>query len=412
MPDKAALIGRLERLVTEGKTLTTGTSLASVLQRIADLARSLMKARYAAIGLLAPDRQTLELFVTSGLTEEEIARIGAPPRGGGLLGTVIRHPRALRVARIADHPDSVGFPSHHPPMESFLGVPVIGPHGVVGNLYVTDLLEPGAFSQEDEHLLGLLAGMAGAAVENARLHEESARLVGDVQDLLRSRERFFAMVNHELRNAIAAVYGWAEMLTRRKDPASLPKAAFEVLESAESAVTLINDLLDLSRLDEDRLRPVPRDLDLVPVLKRAIAKQTPSAEAKQVTLELVAPDDGVPCRTDAHRVEQIMVNLLSNAVRHTPEGTRVAVHCERNRETVHLAVVDDGLGVPEDRLDRIFDVYQSREPGQGIGLGLPLSRRLARLLQGELRAGNRPPPAKGACFILTLPRRLREDREP
>ena len=109
------------------------------------------------------------------------------------------------------------------------------------------------FTEEDEYIAVLLASTIAAVVENARLHEESARLLEEVQQLHRSRERFFAMVNHELRNSLAAVYGWAEMLVRKKDPATVPPAAFEVLDSAQQAVGLINDLLDLSRLDEDRL---------------------------------------------------------------------------------------------------------------------------------------------------------------
>lgn len=409
MPDKAALISRLERLVAGGNALMGEPHLAAVLQRIADLARSVIETRYAAVGLLAPDRRSLEVFVTSGLTPEEVERIGPPPRGLGLLGTIIRSQHPLRLERITDHADSIGFPPNHPRMEAFIGVPMVGQHGVLGNLYLTDRVDGRPFGNEDEHLLLLLASMAARSVENARLHEDTGRLVADVQALLRSRERFFAMVNHELRNAIAAVYGWAEMLTRRKEPSDVPKAAFEVLESAESAVALINDLLDLSRLDEDRLRPVPQDLDLVPVLRRAIAKQTPSARAREVRVELEAPAEGVPCRTDAHRVEQIMVNLLSNAVRHTEERSRVLVRCDHAGDAVEVAVLDEGPGVPEDRLDRIFDVYHTGSDGEGVGLGLPLSRRLARLLHGELRAGNRPPPERGASFTLHLPCRPDHD---
>jgi signal transduction histidine kinase len=115
-------------------------------------------------------------------------------------------------------------------------------------------------------------------VENARLHEESARLIEEVQELHRTRERFFAMVNHELRNALAGVYGWAEMLVRKKDPATVPRAAFEVLDSARQAIGLINDLLDLSRLDEDRLKPVIRGVDPGAIARRAFGHVTPAAE--------------------------------------------------------------------------------------------------------------------------------------
>src|SRR5262249_13583836 len=153
--------------------------------------------------------------------------------------------------------------------------------------------------------------------ENARLHEESARLLEEVQQLHRSRERFFAMVNHELRNALAATYGWAEMLVRKKDPTTVPPAAFEVLDSAGQAVGLINDLLDLSRLDEDRLRPVMRSVDPVAVARRAIGRVTPAAAAKRATLTTDFPPRLPTCLTDASRLEQILVNLLGNAIRHT-----------------------------------------------------------------------------------------------
>ena len=165
-------------------------------------------------------------------------------------------------------------------MHSFLGVPIVGRRGVFGNLYLTEKIGAEAFTDEDEHIAVLLAAITAAAVENARLHEESARLLEEVQQLHRTRERFFAMVNHELRNALAAVYGWAEMLVRKKDPATVPRAAFEVLDSAQQAIGLINDLLDLSRLDEDRLKPVIRAVEPASVARRAIGRITPAAEAR------------------------------------------------------------------------------------------------------------------------------------
>jgi signal transduction histidine kinase len=288
-------------------------------------------------------------------------------------------------------------------MGSFLGVPLIGKDGVLGHLYMTEKAGGGPFSEQDEHLMVLLAGMAATAVENARHHEESARLITEVQTLLRSRERFFAMVNHELRNAIAGVYGWAEMLVRRKEPTTVPKAAFEVLESAETAAALINDLLDLSRLDEDRLKPVLKDVDCSVVLRRAVSRVTPAAEGKSVRVDIVHAVEVNACRTDAHRVEQILVNLLTNAIRHTPPGTAVEVEVKTEPGQLVVSVADEGGGIASDHLEEVFDIYHTKadEEGRGVGLGLPLSRRLARLLGGDLSAGNREP--AGARFTLRLP---------
>lgn len=394
---------RLERLVAAGTLLTSEPSLERVLQQTAAIAAEVIGARYAAIGVLAPDGRVLESFVTYGVTPEERALVGPPPRGHGILGLVIREARVIRLPDIARHPDSYGFPPHHPPMRSFLGAPVIGRRGVFGNLYLTEKLGGDEFTDEDEHIIQLLAGQIAAAVENAQLHEESARLLEEVQQLHRSRERFFAMVNHELRNALAATFGWAEMLVRKKDPTTVPPAAFEVLDSAEQAISLINDLLDLSRLDEDRLRPVIRTVDPAAVIRRATGRVMPAAAAKRVTMTLDVPKQLPPCQTDASRVEQILVNLLGNAIRHTPDATEVRLSAALADSKIVITIEDQGHGIAPDDVEQIFDVYVTKaaEEGRGVGLGLPLSRRLARLLGGDLRAV--PRPGQGGCLVLELP---------
>ena len=397
---------RLERLVLASSTLIAELSLEGVLQKVVQVAAEVIGARYAAIGVLAPDGRILESFTTHGITPEQRALIGPPPRGHGILGLVIREARPIRLPDLVQHPDSYGFPPHHPEMHSFLGVPIVGRRGVFGNLYLTEKLDADAFTEEDEHIAVLLAATAAATVENARLHEESARLLEEVQELQRTRERFFAMVNHELRNALAAVFGWAEMLVRKKDPATVPRAAFEVLDSAQLAIGLLNDLLDLSRLDEDRLKPVIRAVEPGAMARRAIGRVTPSAEARHVRLELDLADALPSCETDASRVEQILVNLLGNAIHHTPEASTVHLAVAARNGLVFYVVRDEGPGISEGDVERVFDIYVTKAVGEnrGVGLGLPLSRRLARLLGGELRAVCTP--GQGGRFVLELPAAL------
>jgi signal transduction histidine kinase len=394
---------RLEHLVLITSALIAEVSLEDALQHIVESAADLIGARYAAVGVLAPDGRLLESFTTHGIDEEQRARIGTLPRGHGILGLVIREARPIRLPDLTRHPDSYGFPPHHPPMHSFLGVPIVGRRGVFGNLYLTEKLGGALFSAEDEYVAVLLAGSVAAVVENARIHEESARLLEEVQQLHRTRERFFAMVNHELRNALAAVYGWSEMLVRKKDPATVPPAAFEVLDSAQQAVGLINDLLDLSRLDEDRLKPVIRAVEPGSIAKRAAGRVLPAADSRQVSLELEATAGLPTCETDASRVEQILVNLLGNAIQHTPERSTVRLRVTSEGADIHYTVSDEGPGIPEVDLERIFDIYATKKEGdmRGVGLGLPLSRRLARLLGGDLQAFARP--GAGGQFILKLP---------
>lgn len=396
---------RLERLLDVSTALLSELSLEGVLQKVVETATEVIGARYAALGVLSEDGTSLSSFVTAGIDPATHRKIGALPRGRGILGLLIRHPRIIRLPDLTSHPDSYGFPKHHPVMTSFLGVPVTGRRGVFGNLYLTEKIGAEEFTEEDARLAMLFANQVAAAVENARLHEESARLLEEVQHLHRTRERFFAMVNHELRNALAATYGWAELLVRRKDPASVPAAAYEVLDSAGQAVGLINDLLDLSRLDEDRLKPVIREVRCPVVIQRAVSRVQPAAEARSVTIVVDVEEDVTTCQTDQNRIEQILGNLLTNAIKHAPQGSTVTVSARRVEGAIRVTVEDEGPGVREEDLEAIFDIYVTSpdEEGHGAGLGLPLSRRLARLLGGDVVADARP--GKGGRFHLDLPAR-------
>jgi signal transduction histidine kinase len=394
---------RLRQLEAGTSALITEVSLEGVLQRVVRLAAEIIGARYAAIGVVGPDGKSLENFITHGIDPELAARIGHPPRGHGILGLVIREAKPIRLPDLTKHPDSYGFPSHHPPMRSFLGVPIIGRRGVFGSLYLAEKIDGELFTEEDQDIAILLAAKTASAVENARHHEESARLLAEVQQLHRSRERFFAMVNHELRNALAAVYGWSEILVRKRDPATVPRAAFEVLDSAQHAIGLINDLLDLSRLDEDRLKPNIRAVEPLAMARHAIDRVTPAANLKQVVLHLAADPDLPSCATDASRVEQILINLLGNAIKYAPEGSEVRIGVTARGRCVVFQVDDEGPGVAESDVERIFDIYVTKagEEARGLGLGLPLSKRLAHLLGGELRAVANP--GRGGSFVLEVP---------
>lgn len=400
--ESAARPTRLEELLRATPELVAELDLTRVLERVAMLARELLGARYAAIGLLAPDNQTLERFTTAGMSDAERARIGAPPTGRGVLGLVIRQGKVVRLKDLTAHSTSVGFPANHPPMRSFLGVPVVGQGGVIGDLYLTEKIGADEFTDEDTHVALLLAGIVASAVENARNHERTSRLLEEVQELHRSRERFFAMVNHELRNSLAGVYGWAELLVRKKDPRSVPRGAFEILEAAEQATSLVNDLLDLNRLDEDRLRPAIRDVDCCLLVRQAIQRVTPAAEEKRVRFAAPPSDPALVCRTDPHRAEQIFINLFTNAIRHTPPDSTITITAEAQPPALEFTVLDEGPGVAPEDADRIFDIYFTTAGGDGgHGVGLPLSRRLARLLGGDLRVV--PQPGAGGRFIFRVP---------
>jgi signal transduction histidine kinase len=171
--DVLATQGRLRGLLAANRMIIGDVALPVVLRRIVEAACQLVKAKYGALGVLAPGGG-LEQFVHVGIDDELAARIGPLPAGRGLLGALIDDPRPIRLRRMTDDARSVGFPPEHPPMGSFLGVPVHVRGEVFGNLYLTEA-ERGEFTAEDEELVGALAATAGVAIENGRLFEQAAR---------------------------------------------------------------------------------------------------------------------------------------------------------------------------------------------------------------------------------------------
>ncbi|MFJ9930261.1 GAF domain-containing protein [Streptomyces misionensis] len=186
----------LEAVLSVGREL----ELEQVLHSIVEAAAALVDAEYAALGVIGPDGTTLAAFHTVGLSEERIHRIGPYPEGHGILGELIRHPEPLRLPKISEHPASYGFPPGHPPMNTFLGVPIRVRDQVFGNLYLTEKRGGLDFDEEDESVLATLAVAAGVAIDNARLYEDS-----------RLRERWL-LANAEISHSLMSGSERAEAL--------------------------------------------------------------------------------------------------------------------------------------------------------------------------------------------------------
>jgi len=184
----ARAVERTSRLVESGLMIGSGLDLDTVLRRLIESARRVVGARYAALGVLSESRDGLARFLWSGIDDATAMNIGRLPGGKGLLGQLITDPRPLRVERIGDDPASAGFPPGHPPMRTFLGVPVSLGNEVFGNLYLTDR-ESGAFTADDERLAIALAAQAAVAIANARAAEDERRRLTESAALSAARER-------------------------------------------------------------------------------------------------------------------------------------------------------------------------------------------------------------------------------
>ena len=225
---------RLQGLLDAVVGINADLSLERALERIIHAAVDLVGARYGALGVLevGPGRRLRE-FVTAGLTDEERAAIGELPRGHGILGVIIDRPEPLRLPVLGDDPSSYGFPPNHPPMETFLGVPIRTRDTVFGNLYLTEKRGGGTFTDEDEAVVVALAAAAGVVIENARLFEETAR-----------RQRWLEAAA-EVTSALLNETGRMDKLRRVAELA-------RQVPGADTAVVLLVD-------EDDRLRVVAVD---------------------------------------------------------------------------------------------------------------------------------------------------------
>ncbi len=183
MSSEADQLSRLRVLVNAGISLSSELSLDALLQRLVETAAEITDARYAALGVIDRTGQALERFLTTGIDADTHAAIGDPPHGRGILGVLIRDAQPLRLHDIADDPRSVGFPPNHPPMQSFLGVPIVLRGVAYGNLYLTEKAGGEDFSDEDSELAQLLAAQAAVAIENTRLYENSTRWLRQFESL-------------------------------------------------------------------------------------------------------------------------------------------------------------------------------------------------------------------------------------
>ena len=390
-PEESARVADV--LVRTGLALASTSRLDELLQILADAARELVAARYGALGVVNAEGTGLSDFITSGLTAEQRARIGNLPEGHGILGLLVRDARPLRLHDLGEHPASVGVPHHHPSMRSFLGVPIVAGGRVFGNFYVTEKNGGGDFGESDLDLLRVLAAQAAIAIENAQL-----RL---------TRDRFFAASSHELGNALAAVKVWARHLMQAppEDPEQLRAGLRNLAGSAEQTGRLVEDLLSLSKIQEGRLTLGAWELDVGETVAEAVEHLMLEAELARVRLVLQPPSGALRAEIDGGRVRQIVINLVANAIKFTPEGGTVTVSVgARGAEGIRISVTDAGPGISAENQERIFEPYEQIvgvAKGRGTGLGLGLSRQLARMMGGEIIVVSSA--GRGATFHLDLP---------
>lgn len=356
----------LEALDAANRAIAGLQPVEAVLQLIVDRVRSLVDAEYAALGLF-DRRGRIERFVTVGIDDETRRRLGAPPQGHGLLGLIVRDNRAIRIPDIAAHPDSYGFPEHHPHMTSLLGVPVTIEGRSVGNLYLTNKRGAAEFSEADQELVEAFALHAGIAIANARLHEQVRALT-----VVEERERIGRDIHDGI---IQALYGIG--LSLEDVPELMSEDGHEAAARVERAIDSIHVAIRDLRTFVFGLRP-----ELVEG-SSLIGGLAALAEAFRHNT-LIEPHVNWPADLLEPSPETVVELLaigseaLSNIARHA-HASNVTIEVRREPSTLVLEITDDGVGL---------DDTEIRHPGHH---GLANMRDRATHIGGRLEVASAEP---------------------
>ncbi len=332
---------RFQQLLVAMAGAASGLDLPAVLHQVVEAAAALVDARYGAVGVIGFEGRLVE-FVTTGIDEAAIVRIGHYPEGRGILGLLVVDPNPLRLRDLGDHPRSYGFPPNHPPMTTFLGVPIRVGDEVFGNLYLCEKQNGEEFTEEDEALVVGLAGIAGVAIENARLHSRLQELA-----VLADRERIARELHDNVIQRLFSVgMGLQATMTGKGEVDRV-----RVGEAVDELDAVINEVR--TTIFDLEMRPADRPSLSASVL-RIVDEMTRTAGIEpHVTI------DGGLDRVDGMNGEDLVAALreaLANVLRHASART-VMVDVEAG-EHLTLVVTDDGTGVD--------DVATRRSLGHGL----------------------------------------------
>ena len=363
---------KLRRLLTAVLMITAEIDLDELLAHLVEEARHLAGARYAALGVLNEAGSGLERFLTVGLTEEEEKAIGPRPTGRGVLGLLISDPRPLRIANLADHPQRYGFPAHHPPMTSFLGVPVRVRDEVYGNLYLTEKMGTTEFSEEDEALVEALALAAGVAIENTRLHDR-VRVISVLDD----RDRIARDLHDRVIQRIFAVGISLQGAARLPDAQEMANRVTAAVDELDATITEIR-----TAIFELGGSAAPGSI------RRALVELADEmAPTLGVRPDVVfsGPVDTLIPHLVADHLLAVAREGLTNASKHAA-ATKCSVVLSVD-ENVVLEIIDDGVGTGD-----------GARPG---GLGLVNLRRRAESLGGDMEL--QPALGGGTRLVWSVP---------
>jgi len=405
-------VRELKALGEVGRAVSSTLDLETVLSTIVSRATQLAGMDGGAIYEYAEEREEFYLHTVDRLPSMLVDALRSRPirKGDGAVGrlAVIGEPVEIRdIADEKNYQSSVRKILMKLGYRSLLAVPLLRDEHVLGGL-VVNRRSAGAFSPQVIDLLKTFAAQSALAIQNARLFREIEAKSRQLETASRHKSEFLANMSHELRTPLNAIIGFSEVLYERMIGDINDKQAeylADILESGRHLLSLINDILDLSKIEAGRMELDPTEFNLPAAIDNTLTLVRERAHRRAIELErTIAENVGTVC-ADERKVKQVVLNLLSNALKFTPEGGRVAVHARAYDGWAEVSVSDTGVGIAPEDQQTVFDEFRqvgsAAKKVEGTGLGLAISRKFIELHGGRIWVTSTL--GAGATFAFTLP---------
>jgi len=408
-------VGELKALGEVGQAVSSTLDLETVLHTIVTRATQLTGMDGGSIYEYDEAREEFHLHTADRLPDELVAALRATPmrKGEGALGRMALTGEPVAISDIGDEAVyqsrvrdllvDLGF-------RSLLAVPLVRDNHVLGGLAV-NRRATGAFAPEVVALLQTFAAQSALAIQNARLFREIEVKSRELETASRHKSEFLANMSHELRTPLNAIIGFSEVLSERLFGDINDKQAEyldDIVVSGRHLLTLINDILDLSKIEAGRMDLDRSLFDLPGAIGNALSLVRERAQRRGITLTSELDPALGAIDADERKVKQVLINLLSNALKFTPEGGTVGVHARMAGDFAEVAVSDTGVGIPPEDQAAVFEEFRqvgaASKRAEGTGLGLAISRKFIELHGGTIRVDSEV--GRGSTFTFTLPRKL------
>lgn len=400
----------MSALVDMAQQVTGNLKLESVVQTTVQIIQGLLNARASTIALLSDDGQELVIEAAAGINPKWVHR-ARMRLGEGVSGQAVSERRPVYIRDTRKQPDFLFFDNV---LRSLLAVPLLSRDVVIGTITV-DSDRPNAFNQSDIQLLTIAAAQVSVAIVNARLFQEAderaAKLAvaySELQESDRLKDELVQNVSHELRTPLTFVKGYVDLLLDGEMGLINPdqQHALQIVGDKTAEITrLIDDIMSLQRIESTNL--ILESFSMDHLVEEAVSCHRLSADNHGIFLSWQGPGTAVTVTADRGRLNQVFDNLIGNALKFSPNGGTILVNLVEEADTIRVSVSDQGIGVPVDKLDRIFErFYQvdgsARRRFGGTGIGLAIVKRIIDAHRGRIWVESEV--NKGSTFYFTLPK--------